>query len=506
MPELEFRSDSSIKRIFKNSIFTVLRFTVYALSGFIFIPFLVKQYGSGSYGLIALAGFLTQYVGLISDCVGRSVARFLNIALNKNDWQQANEIFSTAMVANIGFILIQIPFFTLGVWKLDGIFSFSPEVAIDFRILVICNIAVFFISMMTGVLQTPVQASNRLDISAKIDLLRIILRVISLVGLILWLGPKLWIIGFVDVMLALLHASVIYKVYRSLAINLIFKKSYVTKKWIKPVLNMAGWSLVSAFGFALFVQTDVWLINRWVDKEMAGIYAALLVWPNFIKQFGKILEALLGPVLMIDFAAGRMDRIGDSVLFGSSVLNYIGAVSVGFLWALGAYILPLWMGEGAEQYVTLLAVMSIVLVITLGEAVLWQVFPALNKVRFVGITNLITGGVNIALSIIFISLGWGAIGVAISTAIALVLKCSIVIPWKVSQELKIKKRLFVKNYVTAIGLFLFVWRAITWIIQLGSSSILIGVLTAIPLIILPMLVLIKLHFIEISRLYRSLVK
>ena len=209
----EFKSDSSVRRVMKNGAFTAFRFGMFTLSGIFFIPFLIKQYGTGSYGLIALAGFLTQYVGFISGSIGNSIGRFLNIALNKGDWKQANEIFSTAIVANLALILFQLPFFALGLWKLDFLIDFSEELGSDFRILVACNILVYLSSVFLGVLSTPILAANRLDIGVKLEILSQVIRLVLLVSMILSIGPRLWIIGVVDLSLAIIGIGVIYTVY-----------------------------------------------------------------------------------------------------------------------------------------------------------------------------------------------------------------------------------------------------------------------------------------------------
>ena len=167
----KFKSDSSLGRMAKNGVFVSFQFALYTLSGLLFIPYLYRKYGAGVYGLIALAGFLTQYVGLVSNCVGNAIARFLNISLNQGNWKEANEIFSTALVANVGIILLQLPIYALALWKLEWIIDFPPEVAADFRVLVGCNVVVFFISILAGVVRTPIHAANRLDLSSILDMI-----------------------------------------------------------------------------------------------------------------------------------------------------------------------------------------------------------------------------------------------------------------------------------------------------------------------------------------------
>lgn len=450
----EFKSDSSVKRIMKNGVFAALRFAVYTVSGIFFIPFLIKQYGSGTYGLIALAGFLTQYVGLISGCVSASVTRFLNIAMNRNDWRQANEIFSTAIIANVGFILLQLPLFVFGVWKLDWLIDFPAEIGLDFRILVVCNIALFFINILKGVFFTPIHAANRLDIGEKFEIVSQLLRLGLLFGLITGIGPKLWIIGVVDLGLSLIFFAIGLSIFHRLVqSNLVFRRQDITWKWALPVLNMAGWSLVSALGYAFFTRTDIWIINRFVSKDMAGIYAALLVWPNFIKQIGGQLSSLISPVYMIDFAKNNHDRIIMVCMFSNKILCLFASISVGFVFVFADAILGLWLGAEYAQYSFLLKLMAIGLVFTLGESVVWGIFPAINKTHYTGIANLITGLLNLGLSLALVHAGYGVYGVAIGTLVSTLLKSSLVLPYGAARELGFPYRRFLQSYAMAGMIF-----------------------------------------------------
>jgi membrane protein EpsK len=431
---------------------------------------LIKHYGSGSYGLIALAGFLTQYVGLISRCVGNSIARFLNVALNQNDWKQANEIFSTALVAKLGFIVLQLPFFALGVWKLDWIIDFPPEMGGDFRILVICNIAVFFISMITGVLRTPIQAANRLDLSSSLHIARLTLRLILLFFLIQSVGARLWLIGVVDLGLSLVNSIVIIAIYRRLARNLVFKWKHVTRKWIRPVLNMAGWSMVTALGGCLLVKSDVWMINRFVSKEMAGIYAALLVWPNYLKQVSKQLAAVLAPVYLIDYAKGDHERVARLSLSSAKLLGCFVAVCAGGLWVVAEPLLELWLGSGAHVHVVLFRMMVVYLTYTIGESVLWQIYVTLNKVHFTGMVTLSMGLLNIVLSLLLIQAGFGALGVAAATVFSVILSSSLAIPLGVCREFKVPYKAVWANYVSATFMLLLSFAAATVALSLSETS------------------------------------
>ncbi|MEN7972430.1 MAG: hypothetical protein ABFR47_01205 [Verrucomicrobiota bacterium] len=479
----KFHSDSSSGRIVTNGIFTAIQFGIYTLSGVFFIPFLVRKYGSGTYGLIALAGFLTQYIGLISRCVGNSTARFLNIALNQNDWRQANEIFNTALVANLGFMLLQLPFFALGIWKLAWIMDFPPEITTDFRILVSCNVAVFFLSLITGVIRTPIQAANRLDISSTLEGVRLGLRIVLLLVLIRFFGAKLWLIGVVDLGLALVFGVATFFIYRGLASDLVFRKEFISKKWIRPVANMTGWTIVMALGAGMCLKTDVWMINRFVNSEMAGIYAALLVWPNFLKQISKQLASVMAPVYMIDYAKGDLGRIANLSLFSAKLLSCFAGLVVGCLGVFATPLLGLWLGDWATEHAPLFQIMTLYLAFTIGEAVLWQIFVAMNKVHYTGIVSLSMGVINIAISMTLVFLGFGAMGVAVGTVIASVLASAIAIPLGLCRLLSISPRAVWRNHLGSLLMLLLSWASATIAMAVGHTSV-VGALGIFGVLIL----------------------
>ena len=484
----EFKSDSSVGRVVKNGVFTAIRFGVFTLSGIIFIPFLVKQYGLGTYGLIALAGFLTQYVGLISNCIGGSIARFLNVALNKNDSEQANQIFSTAIVVNIALVILQLPFFVFGLWKLHWLIDFPPEQSFDFRILVACNIMAYLLSLLLGVLGTPIQASNRLDIGIKLEMLGQILRLSFLFGLILRIGPKLWIIGVVDLGLAILSLVAMFFVFRKIASQLVFRRKHVAWKWVRPVMNMAGWSIVATLGQILFLKTDVWIVNRFVDTKLAGVCAALLIWPNFVQQIAKNISALITPVFMIDYAHGRFERIQDITMLFSRLFSILAILACGFIMILGGWLLELWMGAEYRQYHLYLVLMLLHFPLTLAREAIWGVFPAFNKMHYLGISNLVSGCMNISLSLLAVHYGFGLEGVIIATGISLIIQRTFFLSYFVVKMLNIPWTRLFKCYVPGcliVLLFLiqYFYLGNRYLALTGVCSIAIAVLFSLEVLV-----------------------
>ena len=87
------------------------------------VPYLVRHLGTAAYGLIPIAGMLTEYVSLISQSISSAVNRFLTIALQQDDVKEANRVFSTAFFSYLAIGLLQIPFLMIVIYYAGSIIS-----------------------------------------------------------------------------------------------------------------------------------------------------------------------------------------------------------------------------------------------------------------------------------------------------------------------------------------------------------------------------------------------
>jgi hypothetical protein len=84
--------------------------------------------------------------------------------------------------------------------------------------------------------------------------------------------------------------------------------------------------------------------------------------------------------------------------------------------------------------------------LTLSREAIWSVFPAFNKMHYLGLSNLISGVMNIVLSLLAVYWGYGLAGVIIATGISLILQRTVFLSYFVSKLLKIRRVEFFKIY------------------------------------------------------------
>src|SRR5947207_14805167 len=67
----------------------------------LYVPFLVRHLGPAVYGLIPLASLVTSYMALITFGLDSAVARYLTIALERKNHENANLIFNVSLWGNL---------------------------------------------------------------------------------------------------------------------------------------------------------------------------------------------------------------------------------------------------------------------------------------------------------------------------------------------------------------------------------------------------------------------
>jgi len=441
------------KQLPRNSFFQVLSFCTQVVVGIWLVPYLIHHLGTAAYGLIPIAGMLTQYVSLISQSISNAVNRFLTIALQQDEIEEANRIFSTAFFSYLAIGLVQVPLFAVLIYYADSFITIPPLLYNDAIILLICSAGTFLVNLMGSVFGVPLYANNRLDISRSIDISRYLLRVIGIVVLFVVFGPALRYVGYVYLTISLALCVIQFIIAKSLAPGLRLGLRHYDRGKIRSLMGMGGWLLVNQVGTLLFLQMDVWICNRFVGPEAAGEYAAVLQWPTLIRHGGAIISSVVAPMIMIYYARSEIVQLIQLSKMSVRVLSLVLAIPIAIICVFSPALLRLWLGESFTSLAPLMVIMLCHLVINVGAMPLFNIQVAMNKVRVPALVILFMGILNLFLAISFIKyLNWGIYGVAIAGAIVLTVKNALFTPFYAARTLREPWYTFVVPSLSALVL------------------------------------------------------
>lgn len=446
---------SQFKRQLPRNLFLqVLSFATRIAIGIALTPYLVNHLGRAAYGLIPLAGVMTEYVSIITQTISSAVGRFLTIALQREDVNEANRVLNTAFFSYLALALVQIPAFGLFIYWADRIFTIPDVLYWDAITLLICSAISFLISLIAGVFGVPIYANNRLDISRSLDVASQIARIAGIIILFVANGPALRYVGYVDLTLSILGTLATVLIGRRLAPALrLDVRAYDWSK-LRRIMAMGGWLLVNYVGFLFFLRIDIWVCNRFVSAEAAGDYAAVLQWSNLIRQAGTVLSGVIGPMIMIYYARAEVERLVRLSGFSVRVFSLVMAVPISILCVFSSSLLTLWLGESFSPLAPLMVILLCHLVINVSVGPLLMVQTAMNKVKWPALITLAMGVVNVALAIFLAKyIGWGIYGVAIAGAIILTLKNAVFTPIYAVMILGRPWYVFLKCYASSVVFF-----------------------------------------------------
>ncbi len=437
----------------RNLSLQILSFVVQIGIGIWLVPYLVGHLGRAAYGLIPIAGIMTEYVSLISYNISSSVNRFLTIALQQKKVNDANRVFNTAFFSYLAIVILQIPAFGLVIYYANAIFTIPEELYRDVIILLICSATSFLINLVVSVFGVPLYANNRLDISRSIDIARQVLRVTGIVVLFLTLGPTLRYVGYVDLAISVASCLTTMAIGKRLAPELRLNFHFYDWRKVRELTAMGWWLFVNQIGFLLFLRMDIWVCNRFIGAEQAGDYAAILQWSNLIRSAGGLMAGIVAPMMMIYYARSEIERLTRTSMLSVRLFSSALAIPIGLMCVFSPSLLRLWLGESFVRLSPLMILMLVHLVVNVGVYPLFGIQMAVGRVKWPGLAAVFMGLVNLVLSILLAKqFGWGIYGVAIAGAITITLRDGLFTAIYGAHILKQPWHTFLKCYLPGLTL------------------------------------------------------
>lgn len=442
----------------KNLVMNILSFIINILIGLWIIPYLVKHIGVAAYGLVPLAMFFAEYISIIIHSLNSAIGRFLLIALQRKDYNQANKIFNTSLVIILLLASFQLLIMMFLLSDISSFINIPNGLVNDAYWLFLFTFLGFSFSLFRGVFSTSIFAHNRLDIQRMIDIVYIIVRAVIIIFLFTSHEANLKYIGMASFFAALLAFVLTFYFSKKFAPELKIQFSSFDKNRVSELSKMGGWILVNQVGFLLFLKVDLYIINKFLGTLQAGEYSILIQWNNLLRTMASVFSGILTPVIMIYYARNEIDKLIDMLKKGVKFMGLFMVIPIGIVSALSGDILTVWMGEEFRYLENLMMLSLFPLVINLSILPLFAVNSAYNRVKIPAIVSLVLGILNAILVIFFVKYtDFGLYGVILVGAIVLTLKNAIFTPIYASYILKISKITFISSQSVSIVFFIFIF-------------------------------------------------
>ena len=418
-------------------------------------PYLLKHLGIAAYGLIPLAMFLSQYVSVIINAINMSINRFLLIALQKKQDQDANEIFNTSLVIILVFIVVQALVMGIILFDITTFFTIPQELIVDATWLFGLTFVGFSISLFRSVFGTSMFAYNRLDILRTIDIVQNLVRVISIVSLFMYDEPSLKYIGMANLLAALSAVVPTLYYFKKFTPQLKVNVSSFSKHRVSELSKMSTWVLINQVGVLLLGNIDLYLVNKWIGTQATGEYAIVLQFISIVKVASGLLAAVFAPVFMIYYAEGQYVKLRDMALLAIKVMSIVTIIPLSIIIYFSGDIISVWLGSEYSYIKDILSFSLLFLIFTIPIMPLYNITISFNRVKIPAMIVILNGLINV--SMIYLLLTYTDLGLWAVVLTKLVLEIgytAIFVPLYVANILKTDRFYFSK--ISLISIFIFI--------------------------------------------------
>lgn len=441
---ININQDNISKQFGKNVMMNAFSFIIGIPIGLLLVPYLIKNLGVATYGIIPIAASVSTYIGVFTQTLNFSFSRYLVLDLQNNDFKKANVTFNTSFFGIIAVIFTIVPLIFILSYFSPKYINVPSNQETDVIILFIFILGSFLIGTVGGLFQVSPFAYNRLDVVYGINIIGTLTQVVLIVIFFMVFTPKLMYFGLSYLISTLISFLISIYFFRSISPNLKISLSYFDKYELKKMFSTTSWVLINRIGDLLFLQTDIILVNMLFGATSSGEYAIVLKWSTLIRTIATLLTGVLTPIFFTYYAKNQFKNM---IAISSASIKLIGlslALPIGCICGFSSNLLSLWVGEQFIKLAPLMWVSLMPLIIVLPVAPLSSINICFNKVRIPGVITLLTALGSILLSITlshYTNLGYYS--VAIAGATMLTLNNGLFLSWYGAKLLEIKKSTFI---------------------------------------------------------------
>ncbi len=396
-----------------------------AILGLVVLPFNVAHLGTSAYGLWMLTASVTAYFSVLDLGYSGALVKFVAQYRARRDFRALNEILSTTFVifAIFGVVTYLV---AIGIAIFMGrLFQLSPDQVHTGRIVLLIislNVAAgTAFSVFGGV----INGFQRYDLNNVVGTISSVLTAVVNVAVLAAGFGLIELVAattVVRLLTYLVYRANAYRVFPGLRIRI----GSFRRDRLREVTSFSVYMLAIDWANKMNYSVDALVIGAFLSTSAVAVWTVGQRLAEVTQRLTNQLNDVLFPTVVDNDSAARMDRLRAIFIQGTR-LSLATVVPMG-----GAMILmagPLvraWVGPEFSGSALVLQLLSLSVIVRVGNATAGTVLKGAGEHRLVAFTNVIAAIVNLALSIVFVK-SFGLPGVALGTLVPICVASTLVL-------------------------------------------------------------------------------
>ena len=441
-----------------NAISNWISLFAHIIIGFLLTPFIIRSLDRKGYGIWTLICSFVGYYGLINLGIGSAITRYIARYTAQKDIKSLNQVVSTALaIFVITSALILILTFLFG----DLLANFlNVEKALHsnfiYLLWIICIVVgiSFFGDLFSSIVIAREHYFARNMFVVCQELLRVVLTV-----LFIKMG---W--GIIGVGLAFLISEFCGMVFsafllRIFASDIKISINSVNLMTLKMLFVYGGVTTIISIADILRINIDSFVIAKYITIEAVAIYG---VGSLIIKYMTKVITSTM-TVLRPRFASlegsNNMEQLKKLFLRSLSISAFLSFGLSFCAITFGPKFILIWIGSDYDYSIYILSILATSYAFGLSQTPAINLMYSINKHHYYAFFTILEALANLSLSI-FLAGQYGIIGVAMGTAIPMIIMKCFIMPVYVSRIIDISLSEYLKSFIKpllTIIIFLYIF-------------------------------------------------
>lgn len=436
---------SKAQRLVTGSALRIFEFMTTALLGIILMPFIIRSLGDKMYGLWIFAGSFLGYYGLMDFGLNSAIQRYISRATGVSDYEEINKVINTALVifTIIGFAALIISFIVAFITPI--LIKNITDVAVFQKVIFILGMS-FAIGFPLRVFSGILTSNIRYDLRTAIELVKLTVRTILII-VFLRKGYGIVTLAMITFIMDILGYLANYYLVRKLYKYIVYSWSLVDKAKMRALFSYSVFTFISQIANQLKYNIDNLVIVIFIGLNPITLYS---IGARLIKYFMDFMTSAVGltfPIFSQYEGKNDYGSILEKYIFITKISGYLSLLIGGTFIIFGKPFIIRWVGENyiAGYYILLILGIPATLIMMQGPS--GGLLYGLSKHKYFAIADSIEGVSNLVLSIILIK-HYGIYGVALGTAIPMIITKVFIQPIYICNVLNIKYK---KYYIDLLA-------------------------------------------------------
>jgi O-antigen/teichoic acid export membrane protein len=386
-----------------------------AALGVLILPFNLAHLGTSAYGLWVLAASVTAYFSVLDMGYSGALVKFVAQYRTRRDVRGLNEILNTLFVIFLSAsIVMYVAAGVIAVW-IDSIFHLAPDQTHTARIVLLIVTLNVAASTAFSVFGGVINGFQRYDLNNIVGSASSIATAIVNV-IVLQAGY-----GLVELVAAMTAVRVLtlwvyranaYRVFPGLRIS----PSLFRRARLREMTGFSVHMAVIDWANKLNYSVDALVIGAFVNTTAVAVWAIAQRLAEFSQRLANQLNDILFPAVVESDTAARLDRLQRIFIEGTKLSLATVIPLSGAMLLLAEPLITAWVGTDFSRSVIILQVLSVVVIIRVGNGIATTVLKGAGSHRMVSVANISAALCNIGLSIALVH-PFGLVGVALGTLV-----------------------------------------------------------------------------------------